>query len=744
MAKKSKEQILKMENEVEILKTPKKSKKTQSDLMDGVTKADNQQKIDKLNTKIKEAKNDSFRSDPSTEEELMDSSLLKNPEEIETPATEESLSAQDKVDIVSQAIRELQFARRYKQGKIRNWQKNEEMYYGKKTAAEASRANVDLARMQEHVHTVMAQIDDPLIFNFGKRKDSQLKRVARLNALRIWDAQRNNWDLKDIVGKKQMVIYGRTAYVYYADSVGGIYQPHLENIDIYDLLVDPSGGGVDVEQMLYWGRYGVVMSKEQLEQQMETETDPYIKESLQALIDGSGNNTESTQEETNKWTRMYGQNTIGKKDLQTDEKYKFWQWFTTFKGTRYVLKLQATAGRAIDICPLNEKFESNLWPLWTYAAFMDLTEFWTPSYCDYVREIFMAQNTSINQMLDNAEAINKPQKVVNVNAIENLAELKYRRDGLIKTRGDFDANKAVQILATPSINTPILVFNTLESIQEKALGVSSGDKGAEDTRGKVAIYQGNQAATAGRYGLVNKSIAFGYNRFAELYQWGVREHLIKKVSIDIIGPDGIETEEIKRSDIFRKGDDFRVKVESSNADRNLTIDKMNLKIVFLDNQAKLEASNAVKIMNAKKAFEIKARVAGFDPEEIKQLMDVSEYADEELMSEAARDIESLVAGDKINPNQNANNAYKQRFVDYMKDHQEDMDGPTFKAMFDYVRLLTPIIYRNEAAALQKFKTDLANSQADAAANPTPPGPNGGPSNSTGPMLNNNNNAVQIQ
>src|ERR1035437_1100836 len=98
-------------------------------------------------------------------EQPEDSSVLKNPADASTPQTEEGLTAVDKQNIVSQAIREINFARRYKQGKIRNWQKNEEMYYGKKTVSTESRANVDLARMQEHVHTVMSRIDDPLIFN---------------------------------------------------------------------------------------------------------------------------------------------------------------------------------------------------------------------------------------------------------------------------------------------------------------------------------------------------------------------------------------------------------------------------------------------------------------------------------------------------------------------------------------------------------------------------------------------------
>lgn len=719
------ERITKLQKEVGDIKPSKKPVYFRSDIADAADRAEKSQRIDKLEKQVISLQNDSYRKDSTTEKtyqnQPMDTSIIVNPAEVQTPEDKEKLTDEDKQNIVAQAIREINFARRYKQGKVRNWQKNEEMYYGKKVTQDASRSNVDLGQMQEHVHTILSKVRDPLVFNFTKRKDSQLKRVERLNALKSWDAQRDFWNLKDIVGKKQCIIYGRAAYVYYADSVDANYKPHLENIDIYDLLVDPSGGGIDVEQMLYWGRYGVLKSKESLEAQLEATSDDYTRRAIRDIIEGSGNNTESSQEETNKFTRMYGQNTIGQKELQTDEKFKFWQWFTTYKGTRYVLTLQAIAGKAIEICPLSDKFKSNLWPLFTYAAFLDLTEFWTPSYCDYVRDIIMNQNISINQMNDNAEAINKPMKVVNVSAIENLAELKYRRDGIIKTRGDFDANKAVQILATPSIQTPLQVFNTLEAIKEKASGINAGDKGAEDLRGKVAIYQGNQEASQGRYALFNLSYSFAYDRFALLYQFGVQEHLIKKVAIDIIGPNGIEIEEIKRNDIFKKGDSFRVKVESSNAEKNMNVDKQNIKIEFLTNQEKLQAGSPVKIMNTKKSFEFKAKIAGFDQDEIKELMDVTEYADEELMSEASRDIESLMNDETVKVNQAANNAYKQRFVDYMMDHQEDMSNDQFKRMFDYVAQLDTVIYRNEARALQKFTTDMLNTQSDAAA-VAPPAP----------------------
>lgn len=628
-------------------------------------------------------------------------------------------------EIVAQALQEISFARRYKQGKVKNWQKNEDMYYGKKAVTTESRANVDLGRMQEFVHTLWSKVDNPLIFKFTKRKEAQLKRVKRLNALRQVDQQNDFWDIKDLVGKKQAIIYGRAIYSYFADSVDG-YKPHLDNVDVYDFLIDPSAGGIDLEKALYLGDYGVVLSRSELKDGMTGRDRLYLRNETQEILDGVGNNTESTQEETNKYNRMYGQNTLGQKNLHNDDKFKFWRWFTTFEGERYYLVMQERSGRAIRVEKLTDLFSptklftKGAWPYWSWASFPDLTEFWTPSYCDYVRELFMAQNVSINQMLDNAEEINKPQKVVNVGAIENLAELKYRRDGQIKIKGDFDASKAIQELRPPSINTPILVFDKLEAINEKASGVTSGAKGVSDEKGKVGIYEGNQEEAADRFGLLNKSYSFGYTRFARLYEIGVRDNLTKKVAVDMIGPDGIETEEVKRSDIFRKGDDFAVLVEASDAETAASMRDQVSKINFLN--AEMANPAVVAIINPKKAFELKAKIAGLSEDDIKELTDTSEFGNSELLSEAARDIESLLDGEDIKPNAAANNAYKQKIVDYLKDNQENMDEKQFGRIAAYVVSLDEVIIQNEARAINSFEMNMVKSQIAGPVNGTAPAP----------------------
>ena len=590
----------------------------------------------------------------------------------------------DKRDAISrQAVQELNFARQKKRNKYANWRINEEMYYGKKLNSDDTRANVELGRAQEFVHTLLSKIDTPLTFKFQHRKLSQLKRVARLNSLKEYDSQRDFWDLKDLVGKKQAIIYGRAVFAYHATD----YEPHLENVDVYDFLVDPNAGGIDIEQGKYCGRYGVKKNK------YELKSGPYIQSVVNELT-----SVEDEQQKIDKRTRELasGQSID---DLKDDEMFTFWEWFTTYKGDRYYL-LMDEHGNAVRCEPLGELFENELFPFWTYATFPDLTEFWTPSHIDYVREIFMAQATSINQMIDNAERVNKPQRVVDALAIQDLGQLKYKKDGYILAQGGVDVARALKQVEVPSIQTPIEVFNVLESIQEKAMGISAAEKGMAETDGRATIYEGNRQTAADRYGLLNKSYSYGYRRFATLYEQGVREHLTKKVAVDILGPEGIEIENISKRDIFRGKESFGVLVESSDAEISASTEKKRTILAFLTAQSQNPA------LNPKKSIELQAKMSGLDENQTRELLDVSEYGDAEVISEADRDMEDILDGKMPKPNRIANTAYKQRMVNYINDNMEHMTTEQIDRAMIYIDSIDDVVLMNaQRAAVEQAQKE---------------------------------------
>jgi hypothetical protein len=144
------------------------------------------------------------------------------------------------------------------------------------------------------------------------------------------------------------------------------------------------------------------------------------------------------------------------------------------------------------------------------------------------------------------------------------------------------------------------------------------------------------------------------------------------------------------------------------------------------------------LINQKKAFEIQAKVAGLTEDEIKQLLDTSEYGNAEIISEAALDLEGLLDGKPVKPNKAANLAYKQYVVDFLTDHEDDMTHQQYMKIAAYVKSLEPIIMKNTVRELnQKMTAMMANTppSAPGAPKPTLPANNGlpGPGLSPNPV-----------
>jgi len=603
-------------------------------------------------------------------------------------------------DLETTAVEQILFEKNKKNGKISNWRRNDTKYYGAKEPTNASRANVNLAKTQEFVHTILSKIDTPLIFKFQKTKNAQTKRVELLNSLRKFDAKRNNWDIKDIAGKKQGTMYGRAIYYYNAKNTDGIYQPNLENIDVYDFLIDNTVGGIDIEHARYMGNYNIVLTRAELEAGVKKGI--YNKGKVQLLLSGEGNITEETKQKQDKRDRETADTTETKTSMQSKDLFIFWRWFMKINGVMYYVLLTdtGTAIRAEEAKNVLPEVDGNvMYPYWSWATFIDLTKFWTPSFVDFASEIFDAQNITINQMLDNADAINKPQKAIDISKVKDKTSLRKK---MIILQPDTNANQAIQSLNVPSISTPLKVYEALDLIQQKSSGVTDGVSGTSDIKGKVGIYEGNQLAIADKFNLLDKSYSFGYERFAELYKRGVETYLTKKIAVKITGVHGVEIKKVNKNDLMKKNDDYSIVVESSNADFLANTQKSKDKLNYLTNLVNDQE------VNQKVRKEMLGKLSGFSEDEIERLLDVSNYANSELMSEADKDVESLLNGEDVPINDLANNAYKQKLVHYLRDYKHDMTDKQYLHIAQYIESLTETIMRNETSGVQNFKTNLLN------------------------------------
>jgi hypothetical protein len=117
-------------------------------------------------------------------------------------------------------------------------------------------------------------------------------------------------------------------------------------------------------------------------------------------------------------------------------------------------------------------------------------------------------------------------------------------------------------------------------------------------------------------------------------------------------------------------------------------------------------------INQKKSIEIQAKIVGFDEDTINELLDVDEYGNSELMAECARDIESLAEGKDIKPNDAANNAYRQKMLDYMKNNKENMNSKIWAMFENYMIGLSDVVVKNEARAITAFNNKQVNNAAN--------------------------------
>ena len=610
-----------------------------------------------------------------------------------------------------QAKGEIEFARKYRERRVTQWHINEALYYGKKNSLEDVRANAGIAnaKAQGFVSALLSKIDAPPNIKYRHIKNSDMKPARRLNLLFMQEMshEKQNLQMKDLLGKKQAIIHGRVIYEYHASSDQGNYKSLLSNVNVYDFLIDPSAGGFDIEQAFFLGRGGIWKTKEQLQE--GADSGRYIKTKVKTLCgvdndsedyvaggDGGNSDAQKSEEEKSKEeARVYIMGSESKIHMQ-GSKYLFWEWYTTYKGQRFYLLFNESTGSAVRVEKMEDVFKSGLYPFWSWATDPDLNEFWTLSPLDQMRDIFMVQGASIDQLLDNAEQINKPMKGVVGDAVKNLNSLRYGRDKTVRFKKGTDMRTALKIFDTQPLETPITVYNLLESIGGLESGINASTKGVAEEE-KVGIYEGNMQQVADRMGLLNKSYADGYYRFAKLFYQGVKEHLTRKTAIEVVGENGVELEEITKKDI--KGyADYGIDVEASDAEIQTSINDQKNKLAFLSQQI----NN--KSINQSKRTEMEAKIAGFTQDEIRQLMDINEFGDAELLSEASRDIERLLKGDPdLQANMMANNAYKERIVNYMQDNREYMNDEVWTRFVQYVLDIEEYVVANTVRKANQMK-----------------------------------------
>ena len=616
-------------------------------------------------------------------------------------------------ELAKQALKEIDYDYRYKKARMSSWNKNEDMMNPDKNASVVSpyggstyqnqqgdtRAQVPLYKMHNFVQTILSKIDSPLTFKYVKGETADHKKAKMMNAIKEKDSKTGRWNFKDLMGKRDAAIYGRTIYLYMTRNLKGVYKSNLSLVDPKDFLIDPDVGGLcteeeedygaGIERAQHLGWWNTKISRASLLQGVKDGI--YYKSVVTDLLDG-GTTTTKTQQDIDKDNRK---NTGAPRErFKNVNQFVFYTWFTTDENDDRFYMVLTPSGDCVRCEPWKEIRKSGKYPIWTWACFPDPREFWTPSYCDFARGVFMAQEKSINQSLDNSEQINRPQTAVNVDYVRNLAQVRYRKDGYIEIEGNVDVNRVLQTRQTPPIEGPFKVYDKLEQIVESESGVTAAVKGTseEDTLG---IYEGNLMQAGDRFGLLNKSYAEGYYRFAVLHKEGVMQDLKKKMAVQILGPMGLEIEEVSARELKPYKEDYDILVESSIAEAQSNLADSKNKLTFLGGY------KGDGTINQKVLFETQATIAGLDDDTIKRLLDTSDYNAIEIVAQADEAFQMLIGGQKPPIYKDANTAFLQRINDLANKYSHELSTEQHDAVIAYANEIAPIVEQNVARQLME-------------------------------------------
>ena len=652
-----------------------------------------------------------------------------------------------KEKLVQQALAEIAFDVDYRRNKRHSeWKKNEQLIKAYNIADDETRNKVPLFQAISFEETLLSKIDNSLVFKMSPGGLEDKRKAEKFNALRERDAKVDRWDSKDRMGKRHGIRYGRVIHLYSAQGTDG-YQPNLSLIRPRHFHIDPDVRMTDanaIEKAMHLGWWGVKKTLWELRKGIKD--GKYDKKATEELINAGSNYSDQSQDDMEERDASNTTGDVSKnKKMANQNIWLFYQHFTHDyeTGDRYILLL-TKSGQCIRCEKWTEVEKSGLYPIWSWATSPDDSEFWSISPLERVRRIFKAMEKSINQSLDNSDQVNKPKLAVNVDFIRNLAQAKYGTGGFLEITGNIDVDRAVKAVSTPPIETPLRVFDKLQSIVDRESGVTAQAAGVADENGVLGIYDGNQANLGDRLGLLNKEYSEGYYRFAILWKNGVRENLTSKVAIKMIGINGIGIEEITWSDLKPTEYDYDILVESTAAETQVSEAKSKLKMEVLT------AAKGDELFNQKVVREKQLDMTGFTEDDKRALLDTKDGA-EGMLVQAYEDFEKLVTGKEVQPPRNTNLAYVQTMNDLWQEKDELITkmyksnkakaSMIHETINTFIQTAQQIAEKNEA--LKVLEEQAKNGMMDTSIPEDPMNPQGGKGGNIDPELLSENNPEAV-
>lgn len=612
-----------------------------------------------------------------------------------------TLTDQDIQKISKQLRAEYDAGLKYRHDREKQWQEAEDQYFNKKKKSLKQRYNVPIPVVPGFVDTLLSKIDDPPTIKFEEGEEADYSAVLKVNALYEQERQKldHDWDMIDLDGKKQAILYGRGINKFYAESKPK-YHSCLETVDVYDFIADPVGGG-DLEKHRFVMQDNIFKSKEELKTGVDLYS--YDQSAVEKLINATKEDTLLNNDNSyrSKQNRIAAMNMDGLTyNYAGQSLYKMIEAGTTYNGQRYYVLFNYESGIILRCQPIEEVFKSGLWWFTSWATHRDLFNFWSKAPVDDILPLADMARILLNQELDNRLKRNFNQRAFDPNVFPNPAELTWKPDGLVAAKS---GSSSMQPLAngmyqfeTPELKGTINLVQYIDELLGQKTGITADAQG-NSGQDKVGIYYGNLQQVADRLGLYNKSYKKNWQAIGRRYVWGLFEHLRSPEAVKIIGEKGLEWDELKRMEV---NPEWNIKVVGGNAELAADeVKKKQMTDIFLTLQP-----DELQIISPRWRAEQKLRIAGVEEEDIRMAFDRENEGNREILAEASMAIQEIIAGKEAKLNRGANTSFIQKILDYATD-TEALEPALVDKLYAYAEAHIPIAQENMARkAVQMMAT----------------------------------------
>jgi|SRR5581483_9314295 len=597
----------------------------------------------------------------------------------------------DTEQIVKQCRAEYDAGLQFRHLREKDWKLAEDQYFNKQAKSLKQRYNVPVPIVPGFVETLLSKVDDPPTLKFEQGEEADYKAAQKVNAFYQQESQSedHDWDMIDLDGKKQGILYGRTVDKFYAQSKPK-YKSCLEVVDVYDFIADPIGGG-DLEKHRFCQQDNIFKTKEDLKTGVEAFG--YDPKAVEKIINATSEDKLADNDNMyrSKQSRMMALGMDGiTYNYAGQSLYKFIEAGTTWKGERYYVLFNYETGIAVKCVPLKEVFKSNLWWFTSWATHRDIFNFWSKAPVDDIVPLAEMVRVLVNQELDNRQKKNWGMRAYDPDVFPDPSQLQWRPDGLVATKAKVSLQQTIQSgiyeFQTPELQGTINLVEYIDGVIGQKTGVTADTQG-QSSEDKVGIYYGNLKQVADRLGLYNKSYKKNWAAIGRRYVWGLFEHLRTPEAVRIIGEQGAEWDELKRMEI---NPDWNIKVQGGNAE--MAEDEVKKK--RLQEIMATLAPDELLILSPRWRAETKLRAAGVEEDDIRIAFDTQNEGNREILSEASQAIQEILDGKTPKLNRGANTAFVQKILDYAYD--TDLKPNEFESLIAYAQAHLPIAQENMA------------------------------------------------